>query len=121
MTDRTVYLAVTPAMRRVLAAMAENLLEMLDQIDGDPDLEEPGDLEPSLGWGERGPSVLTAYEAHDDREQEIEHDEDNGDREPEETDCDLAGAETDLEHADGDYDGPLLIWGGNEDAPEVRP
>lgn len=114
MTARTIYLAVTPDMRRVLAAMAENLLDMLDQIDGDENLEEPGNLEPSLGWGERGPSALAAYEAHDDREQENEHDEDNGDRESEETDCDLAGAETDLEHADSDYDAPLLIPGGTE-------
>lgn len=37
--SRTVYIAVTPAMRRVLAAMAENLVEMLDQLDGD---EKPG-------------------------------------------------------------------------------
>lgn len=38
--------------------------------------------------------------------------EEQHDAEPEESDCDLAGARSDLEHADGDYDGPGYIWGG---------
>lgn len=38
--------------------------------------------------------------------------EEQHDAEPEESDCDVAGARSDLEHADGDYDGPGYIWGG---------
>lgn len=44
--------------------------------------------------------------------------EDGRDAEPEETDCDLAGADTDLEYDAGvDGDGGL-IWGGGESTSE---
>lgn len=35
--------------RKRLEAKIEELIEMLDLLDGDPDLEDNGDLEPSLG------------------------------------------------------------------------
>ncbi|KKB86447.1 hypothetical protein VW29_02485 [Devosia limi DSM 17137] len=38
-------------LRQRAEAMIEELIEMLDQIDGDPDFEANGDLEPSLGLG----------------------------------------------------------------------
>lgn len=37
------------------------------------------------------------------------------DAEPEETDCDLAGAHSDLEGDDGETDGSGFIWGGGEE------
>lgn len=38
-TDKTLYLAVTPQMRRLLATMAEGLIEMLNEMDGAENLE----------------------------------------------------------------------------------
>jgi len=38
-------------LRQRAEAMIEELISMLDEIDGDPDLEANGDLEPSLGLG----------------------------------------------------------------------
>jgi hypothetical protein len=36
--------------RKLLENAIERLVELLDQIDPDPDLEDNGDSEPSLGW-----------------------------------------------------------------------
>ena len=36
-------------MRAKIAEAAQRLIDLLDQIDGDPDLEDGGDSEPSLG------------------------------------------------------------------------
>ena len=36
--------------RRTIEAEIERLIALLDGIDGEPDLEENGDCEPSLGW-----------------------------------------------------------------------
>lgn len=74
--------------RQTLEEAIERLLRILDAMDGDPDLE----LE-----DEHGGDIVD--EPHD-----------------EETDCNLAGGQTDLEFDHGDYDGPGFIWGGNEDA-----
>lgn len=68
--------------RRTIEAEIERLIAMLDGIDGEPDLEDNGDLEPSLGWPEGGPSRLRTGFAVDDLEIEDEHDEDGGDTEP---------------------------------------
>lgn len=134
MTDQpkgTTFLAVTPSMRLKLATTIENLIALLDEIEGDPDLEETGDLEPSIGWPEGGPSRLAKGMRHDDDceadlggtvdydvhgQMQYELEADDSDREPngDERDCDLAGATTELEYDYGDYDGPLLIPGGNE-------
>lgn len=96
MTERTIYVAVTPEMRRVLVAITENLIAMLDQIDGDETLEDVGDLEPSLGWTDRGPSAL-ANSLQDDREAEDEH---GGDIQDEPHD-----------QFDEGHDEPWLGWG----------
>ena len=68
--------------RRTIEAEIERLISLLDGIDGEPDLEENGDLEPSLGWPEGGPSRLRSGLSVDDLEIEDEHDEDGGDTEP---------------------------------------
>lgn len=77
--DLTTFLPMTPALRRRLEATVEQLIALLDEVDGDTDLEPNNDNEPMLGWVDRGPY---AWEATDDREAEDEHDEDGGDREP---------------------------------------
>ncbi|MHB1104424.1 MAG: hypothetical protein ACYC0C_16935 [Devosia sp.] len=41
----------TPPLRQRLETEIERLIGLLDFIDGDPDLEANGDLEPSLGYG----------------------------------------------------------------------
>lgn len=41
----TTFLAVTPTMRLRLATTIENLIALLDEIDGDENLEDGGDLE----------------------------------------------------------------------------
>ena len=46
----TIFLAVTPSMRLRLSTTIEYLIALLDEIDGDENTEEQGDLEPSLGW-----------------------------------------------------------------------
>lgn len=68
------------ALRRRMEAAIDSMLALLDELDGDPDLEASNDDEPSLGWcnGARD----SQYGGDDDREAEDEHDEDNGDREP---------------------------------------
>lgn len=43
-------LAALRRLRREAAAEIERLIALLDALDADPDLEEPGELEPSLGW-----------------------------------------------------------------------
>lgn len=48
MTRATLFLAVTPSMRQRIEATIENLLALLDVIDGDPDFEDGGDGEPEL-------------------------------------------------------------------------
>jgi hypothetical protein len=40
--------------RRAIEDEIERLIGMLDQLDGEPDMEEPGDMEPWLGWTSHG-------------------------------------------------------------------
>jgi hypothetical protein len=40
------FIEVTPELRRVLAEVAEAAVDALDQIDGDPDLEDDGPAQP---------------------------------------------------------------------------
>ncbi|MFN3507464.1 MAG: hypothetical protein ACK4ZU_08305 [Allorhizobium sp.] len=47
---------LTPVMRKQIEATIEHLLSVLDHFDGDENLEENGDLEPTLGAPERHPS-----------------------------------------------------------------
>lgn len=46
MSRATLFLAVSPDMRSRIESTIENLLALLDVIDGDPDLEDGGDAEP---------------------------------------------------------------------------
>ncbi|MEP9372570.1 hypothetical protein [Mesorhizobium sp. KR1-2] len=53
MNCATLFLAVTPSMRQRIETTIENLMALLDVIDGDPDFEagtdsEPEPLEPYL-------------------------------------------------------------------------
>lgn len=88
-SDPTLFLPVTPSLRMRIEATIEQLVALLDEIDGDPDMESANDDEPSLGWPERmagnGARVGLHRTGEDDREIEDEHDEDGADREP---DCD---------------------------------
>ena len=93
--NSTLFLALTPALRLHVHTTIEALISLLDQIDGDPDLEGNGDAEHTLGWLEHGPQRVGTDNT--DRELDTADDEDGGDAEPEETDCNLAGATSDLE------------------------
>ena len=80
---------LTPAMRKQIEATIEQLLLILDQFDGDPDLEDGADGEPSLSWtdtqGRYGLDDIVGApfaDPADDNELEDEHDEDGGDHEP---------------------------------------
>lgn len=67
-------------LRRRMEAAIDSMLALLDELDGDPDLEASNDDEPSLGWCDGKSSFR--WGSDDDREAEDEHDEDGGDREP---------------------------------------
>ena len=74
------YFAKLRALRKEAVAEIERLLTFLDDLDGDPEMEESGDLEPSLGWPDgRGPTFAPAT---DDLERDESDDEDGGDGEP---------------------------------------
>ena len=60
---------ITVTLRTLIENVIEDLLLLLDEIDGDESLEEAGDKEPWLGWPEGGPSRLDKRIAHDDREE----------------------------------------------------
>lgn len=79
--------------RRTIGAEIDRLIAILDDIEGDCDLEDGGDAEPSLGWPERGPAALAKDAAHDDREMEDENDEDGSDREPNGDEADTSFSE----------------------------
>lgn len=72
MANQTLFLALTPSMRATLATTIENLINLLDEIDGDPEAE------PSLGAPERGGWYVSqehwADGARGDHEREEDHD-----------------------------------------------
>jgi hypothetical protein len=80
----TIFLPVTSAMRARLEQTIEALVALLDEIDGDADLEPGVDDEPSLGWtyGFDGSPAPVRDDCDDDRELDLADDEDGGDREP---------------------------------------
>lgn len=51
--------------RERLEALIETALAVLDELDGDCDLEHNGDLEPSLGWT-RGGGIGNRFDLEDD-------------------------------------------------------
>jgi hypothetical protein len=48
----TQIVEITPAMRALIEDAIESLILLLDEIDGDAELEDGGDAEPTLGAGE---------------------------------------------------------------------
>jgi hypothetical protein len=70
----TIFLTCKQNHRQSIASMIERLIGMLDEMDGDPDIEVTEDEEPYLGWPNAGQPV--SLEMCDDREQ------DNADWEP---------------------------------------
>jgi hypothetical protein len=119
------FLEFRPGMRKRIAAAVDALVALLDQIDGDADLEEDnppeddaptedvGDNEPSLGSvasrDASTPQYLWAQGADDDREREDEHDEEGGDEEP----ALGATAAMNQEHA---WRAKLNAWGSSDEA-----
>lgn len=85
-----------PMQRASLEAKIEELIGLLDLLDGDADLEPDSDSEPSLGWPEAGAAGLAPVLEHDDRELEDENDEDGADTEPNGDEADYNGDESDL-------------------------
>jgi hypothetical protein len=87
------FIQIQPGMRRQIEAALETLIEVLDQLDGDPDVEggsseyEPAtgltnttdpdleldaaDHEPTMGWGNSG-SQLRLSSADQDGEREVD-------------------------------------------------
>jgi hypothetical protein len=77
---------ITPTkQRKLLENTIERLVELLDQIDPDPDLEDNGDREPSLGWpipqAKLGQGLNTDADCRGDFGDDREHD--TADNEPE--------------------------------------
>lgn len=58
---------VTPGLRTRIENTIEQLVALLDQIDGDADLEQTGDDEPYLSAGAMGWSSWTTDDLEDDR------------------------------------------------------
>ena len=69
--------ALTRSKRKHIESRIKELIAVLDEADGDCDLEENGDLEPSLG----GPCGLKNYDAeHDDSDLEPDIEDDRESR-----------------------------------------
>ncbi|NEI66852.1 hypothetical protein [Rhizobium leguminosarum] len=64
--------------RETIEAYVEQLIALLDLLDGDPDLEDNGDFEPSIG----STPQCFGDERFDDLEMDTADDEDCGDDEP---------------------------------------
>lgn len=98
-----------PLSRKDASRLVEFLIDYLDTTEDDPDLEDTGDDEPSLGF-QAGDIFLGRGCEHggsgDDREVEDEHDEDTCDREAV---CEDEGAEHDGSEPDVDGE-PSLGW-----------
>ncbi|NBN76839.1 hypothetical protein GWI72_00995 [Microvirga tunisiensis] len=56
------WLTIEPETRRRIEQAAEQLIALLDIIDGDPDLE------PALGWPEEGPDACVRHGLTDEEE-----------------------------------------------------
>lgn len=48
--SKTQFIAIKPAQRKRIEALIEDLVSLLDFIDGDEDREDGADDEPELGW-----------------------------------------------------------------------
>mgnify|MGYP001605799050 CR=1 FL=1 len=75
------FVEVPGGFRRSVEDAIEGLLAVLDQLDGDPDLEDDGNAEPTLGWPQQfGIAQVIAAGRQDDGELE-----DGGDGEEDKT------------------------------------
>ncbi|MFF0947474.1 hypothetical protein ACFYE9_07330 [Rhizobium leguminosarum] len=63
--------------RETIEAYVEQLIALLDLLDGDPDLEDNGDFEPSIG----STPQFIGNDCYDDLELDAADDEDGGDDE----------------------------------------
>lgn len=67
--------ATSQAIRQRAEAMIQRLIDLLDEIDGDPDFERGGDAEPVCGWtNEHHCQINTVRCTGADDEAEIDHD-----------------------------------------------
>jgi hypothetical protein len=80
--DFTRIIELTPALRRRIEATIEHLLSILDQFDGDENLEDGADHEPWLSSGAADHKTAWRDDRGDDRELDTADDEDGGDMEP---------------------------------------
>ena len=65
------FVEVPGGFRRSVEEAIEGLLAVLDQLDGDPDLEDDGSAEPTLGWPQQfGIAQVIAAGRQDDGELE---------------------------------------------------
>lgn len=112
------------ASRRRLEQRIEEMILLLDQIDGDPDLEDGGDREPLLTATD-GDHFLASREIcvkrprrcridTSDREDESERDEDGCDQEDDQSDREpsLGWTHHEVHHRDGQY---AAGWDANQD------
>lgn len=67
------FLAFDQRDRTSIATVIERLINLLDDLDGDPNLEDGADSEPWLGWSERNQQVGRDLGSCDDREDENKH------------------------------------------------
>jgi phage repressor protein C with HTH and peptisase S24 domain len=63
--DGTIFVTCKEGHRLSLSTTIERLIDMLDALDPDADVEDNGDLEPSLSWPERGPQTLRFTDTED--------------------------------------------------------
>jgi len=108
--ESTAFLAVTPQMRQKLAATCEALIALLDEIDGDENVEGTADEEPLLGWPNGGQRPTAEMSSDDDREL------DNADSEHE-LGWQDEGGQGSLQASFGDYEPEL---GSTEEIDQVR-
>jgi len=98
----TVFIEVTPELIRQLAAIVEAGIGLLDQVEGDPDLE------PSLGGGH--PDYQSDPDLEDD-DADLEDDNEDFDPSDFEPECEDEGAQCD--------DEGVTDWDGNLTVPET--
>lgn len=76
--DFTRIVELSPDLRKRIQAVVEGLIAILDEYDGEPDVEDGGDDEPSLGWSETSPGAVFA-DCGDEREIDADFEQDAGD------------------------------------------
>ncbi len=101
------------ALRQRMEAAIESLLALLDELEGDADLESANDDEPSLGWEGGQPSRHFFVAPWDDsirRYDDTDLEQDAGD-EPE-------GRDTDREYTAPERAGAGFVYAGHDDAED---